>query len=260
MTVCFDDRWAAAAFRHLLPKLSIPDMWSIHAAKKFQAIEVEYDGLPGRYSLQSQFNQKATTFMEAARFRSLVIREQLLDLLTERGSTMDIEDAPSEDDEDDEAKYEKRAIAKLEHPTSLFECKSCGSMCDWKAAASHTCAVYDLAYPDYETYCKKGEKTLCKPVGFHRDRFMAPPELPAIFQLLTTVVAEVTGGNEWRYQDFTEWNTHAQAEACHTKAWLFSCSPETCEDPQCAAKLQTERYGRVSFRRRNLKEFVSQCV
>lgn len=258
MTVCYHDKWAAAAFRHLLPELSNAELWCTYTTQKFQAIEVDYDGLPRSYVLQHQFNQKETAFLEAARFRSLVIREQLLDLLTERGSAMDIEDAPFEDEENDEAKYENRAIAKLEHPTSLFECKCCGSMCDWKAAASHACAVYDLAYPNYETYYKKGEKTLCKPMGFQRDRFMAPPELPAIFQLLTTIVAEVTGGNEWRYQNFTAWNTHAQAEACHSKAWLFSCSPETCEDPQCAAKLPRQRYDRDGVRRRNLKEFVSQ--
>lgn len=180
-----------------------------------------------------------------------------MDVLSERqsesGEGMQVEAAG---DEDNEEALEQRALALLNFPASLFECKTCHSFCNWKEITIHACVVKDKAYPDYATFLRKSDMVLCKPVGFQIDRVDAPEEFLSLFKLLESIVAEVVHGNEWRYESYKLPETHADAIAKDNTKWVFSCAPDTCDDPRCAAKMPTDHYGRPISTRHSFREMV----
>lgn len=232
-----------------LPELSSADLWMLRPCRTLaQSAFIDEDGYPD-LGVGFELQSKVWKIMEEAKFRSLIIREQLIDILLERAS--DPDNGVELKDTDDEG-YEQWALEKLQHPASTFQCIKCKRLLSWAGIIKHPCVVQDLAHDSYESYISN-KKTLCKPVGFQRERVCAPEEFAKLFKLLVTAVNNFKKGVEWRYVEFKIPETRAQSALCYGQTWLFSCTPDTCEDGKCVKSP-------VGFWRRSFIDMVRTII
>jgi hypothetical protein len=130
--------------------LSSADLSLLRSTKPLKTLTTQLDGTLQAQTAATEFYFQSVKILDEARFRSLAIREQLVDMLLERKDENTDLDPEPEDCESEE--HSKWIIGRLERPDALFRCEVCKTFHSWRDIVIHRCVSMDLAHPSFEAY------------------------------------------------------------------------------------------------------------
>jgi hypothetical protein len=211
---------AYGSFATPVLELSEPDLWTLGPCRTLaQSLALCCDRGDQMDAIEELFSLNFHKILEAARMRTSLIRDQLLDLLLDRKTDPDHED--------------ENELEKFKHPASYFRCEKCKNFYTWEFIVQHGCVTLDMEYDSHTSFLNNRAKTLCRPVGFQIAGVSAPDPFPPLFEILAEAAQAVAASSDWRFKDFTIPKTRSEAMQKHWKAWHFSCIPGVCEDANC---------------------------